>query len=170
MRTTHPRASGAQKFRNFIFGVEDSLVSSVGVLSGIALGGVPRETIFLTGVVLIFVEAFSMGAGSYLTERSTDEYLFRERRKGVVGNAMISACIMFAGYFLAGLVPLSPYIIADVPFAFPASVIASLVMLFVLGAWSGSMTQARIIRTGLRMFLIGGMAIAVGMIVSLVVR
>jgi VIT1/CCC1 family predicted Fe2+/Mn2+ transporter len=46
--------------RNFIFGVEDSLVSTVGLLSGVAVAGVASRTILLTGVVLIFVEAFSM--------------------------------------------------------------------------------------------------------------
>ena len=34
--------------KNFIFGVEDSLVSTVGLLSGIAIAGVPRGTIFLS--------------------------------------------------------------------------------------------------------------------------
>src|SRR3989338_4103836 len=43
--------------RNLIFGVEDSLVSTVDLLSGVAAAGVPRSVIFLTGVVLIFVEA-----------------------------------------------------------------------------------------------------------------
>ena len=53
--------------RNFIFGVEDSLVSTVGLLSGVAVANVDQATIFLTGMVLIFVEAFSMGVGSFPT-------------------------------------------------------------------------------------------------------
>ena len=60
--------------RNFTFGVEDSLVSTVGLLAGIALAGVGRETIVVTGLVLIFVEAFSMGVGSLLSEQSVEEY------------------------------------------------------------------------------------------------
>ena len=45
--------------RNFVFGVEDSLASTVGLLSGIATAGVNASTIVVTGAVLIFVEAFS---------------------------------------------------------------------------------------------------------------
>jgi len=60
--------------RNFVFGVEDSLVSTVGLLSGIASAGASTATIFLTGTVLIFVEAFSMAVGSYLSEESVEEY------------------------------------------------------------------------------------------------
>ena len=60
--------------RNIVFGVEDSLVSTVGLLSGIALGDIPRSTILFTGLVYIFVEAFSMAVGSFLSEESVEEY------------------------------------------------------------------------------------------------
>ena len=52
--------------RAFVFGVEDSLASTVGLLSGIAIAGAGRETILMTGIVLIFVEAFSMAIGDFL--------------------------------------------------------------------------------------------------------
>lgn len=44
------------------------------VLSVIA-ASVPRHDIFVTGVVLVFVEVFSIVAGSFLSERSTEECL-----------------------------------------------------------------------------------------------
>jgi len=50
----------AGHLRNFVFGVEDSIVSTVGLVSGIAIAGLPKTEILLTGAVLIFVEAFSM--------------------------------------------------------------------------------------------------------------
>ena len=63
-----PKDSFAHYFSSFIFGVEDSLVSTVGLLSGVAVAGVNRSGIFVTGVILIFVEAFSMGVGNFLSE------------------------------------------------------------------------------------------------------
>ncbi len=63
--------------RNFVFGVEDSLVSTVGLLSGIAVAGIGRSDIVVTGVVLISVEVFSMGVGSFLSERSAEEYVLQ---------------------------------------------------------------------------------------------
>ena len=35
--------------RNFIFGVEDSLVSTVGLLSGVVVGGVSKDAVVLVG-------------------------------------------------------------------------------------------------------------------------
>ena len=54
--------------------MEDSLVSTVGLLSGVAVANVPMTTILLTGLILIFVEAISMAAGSFLSEYSAEGY------------------------------------------------------------------------------------------------
>jgi hypothetical protein len=51
--------------RNFIFGSEDSLVSTVGLLAGIVSAGIERKEIIISGIVLICVEAFSMSIGSF---------------------------------------------------------------------------------------------------------
>ena len=60
--------------RNVIFGVEDSIVSILGVLFGItAISSFTQEQICVTGLVTIIVEATSMGAGSFLSESSAME-------------------------------------------------------------------------------------------------
>lgn len=147
--------------RNFVFGVEDSLVSTVGLLSGVAVAGLPKHDIFLTGVVLIFVEAFSMGVGSYLSEQSADEFLGNKKSVSVP-----SAIVMFISYFVAGFIPLSPYIFFEVNFAFPLSITASLIALFVLGLISAKVFHSSLIKQAVRMFLMGGMAIGVGVMVG----
>ena len=153
-------------FRNFIFGVDDSLVSTVGLLSGIASAGVERETIFLTGIVLIFVEAFSMAAGSFLSEASAEEY---SARTNISQSRSFSASIiMFGSYFVAGFIPLFPYVITEVPVAFPLSVALSIAALFLLGAWSGKLSKAGIVRGAFRMAIVGGIAIVLGVVVGIV--
>lgn len=152
--------------RNFIFGVEDSLVSTVGLLSGVAVGGLPREEIFLTGVVLIFVEAFSMGVGSYLSEASAEEYTGAKKSVSLQG-----AFIMFFSYFAAGFIPLSPYLVFEVAGAFILSILLSLSALFILGIISSKIfNQNHTFKHGVRMLIIGGMAIAVGIIVGKLVK
>lgn len=92
--------------KNFIFGVEDSLVSTVGLLSGVAAANVERETIFLTGVILILVETLSMGDGSFLSEQSAVEYTTNDETphtRNIVGGLVI-----FFSYFAAGFIPLTP--------------------------------------------------------------
>jgi VIT1/CCC1 family predicted Fe2+/Mn2+ transporter len=118
--------------RNLIFGAEDSLVSTVGLISGIAIAGVPRATILLSGVILIFVEAFSMAAGSFLSERGTEEIV--ERKDMPLRYPLLGGFIMFVSYFVSGFIPLLPYLLTDVALAFKISVFASLLALFFLGA------------------------------------
>lgn len=53
-----------------VFGVEDSLVSTMGVLTGVAAGTQSTYVVVLSGIVLIFAEATSMAAGSYLSSKA----------------------------------------------------------------------------------------------------
>lgn len=150
--------------RNFIFGVEDSLVSTVGLLSGIAVAGVPRETIFLTGIILIFVEAFSMGAGSFLSETSAEEYARGENAERKL--PLVGGMVMFISYFVAGFIPLFPYLIAEREDALVFSIAFSVLTLLALGAFSGAFSKTRIVRGALRMATVGGIAIGVGIFVG----
>lgn len=61
--------------RELVFGLEDSLVSTVGVVIGVAAGTEDRQVVILTGVVLVVVEALSMAAGSFLSSKSHREML-----------------------------------------------------------------------------------------------
>ena len=148
--------------KNFIFGVEDSLVSTVGLLSGVASGGLPKSEIFLTGVVLIFVEAFSMGVGSFLSEDFVDDLNHHKPSR----RTTIGGLIMLTSYFLAGLVPLSPYVLAPVPQAIYLSISFSLFTLLLLGTFSAYFFNISPLKHGLRMLLLGGGAIIVGIIVG----
>lgn len=150
--------------RNLVFGVEDSLVSTVGLLSGIAVAGVPRKTIFLTGVILVMVEALSMAVGSYLSETSVQEYHKKENTS--FDHSLVAGIVMFASYLVAGLVPLVPYLIVEGTNALILSITATLVVLFLLGAASGRVTGVSTAKSGLRMLLLGGGAIVLGVVVG----
>lgn len=159
-----PKDSFAHYFSSFIFGVEDSLVSTVGLLSGVAVAGVTRSEIFVTGVILIFVEAFSMGVGNFLSENFADEFVSKKsngNKKSVLG-----AIIMFISYFMSGFIPLFPYIIWEVNISFAVSILCSLIALFILGAISAKYFKGKIFVHGLKMFLIGGMAILAGIMIG----
>lgn len=152
--------------RNFVFGVEDSLVSTVGLLSGIAVGGVERSQIILTGIILLLVEAFSMAVGSLLSEQSAEEYI--SRKEVSLRPATIDSIIMFTSYFLAGLITLSPYFLMEEKTALPISIILSLSSLFLLGSISATLFGINILRSGIRTLTIGGIAILVGVGASLI--
>lgn len=154
--------------KNFIFGVEDSLVSTVGLLSGIVVGGLDQSAIILTGVVLIFVEALSMGVGSFLSESHGQEY--KVKAKVDPKPVIVGGIIMFISYFIAGFIPLAPYLIFEVSQAFIFSVMLSLITLFFLGAWSAKVSQRSIFSMGMRMMIVGGLAIIAGILASHLVQ
>ena len=160
MESYRIRKEFAPYFRSFIFGVEDSLVSTVGLLSGIAIAGVPRTTIFVTGVVLIFVEAFSMAAGSFLSEYSAEEY--ESQKVAAIRLPLIAGVVMFVSYFFSGFIPLFPYVLWDIPDAFKISIGLSLIALFLLGVLGAFLSGRSLLKRGLRMLIIAGIAVLIG--------
>lgn len=154
--------------RNFIFGSEDSLVSTVGLLAGIVSAGVGRKEIIISGIVLICVEAFSMSVGSFLSEKATEESSSNNTEED--NNPIVASIIMFASYLICGLIPLLPYFLFDTKQAFWWSVIASIISLFALGLISAKILKIKVWRSTLRMTIIGGMAIGLGVIVGLIIK
>ncbi len=154
--------------RNFIFGAEDSLVSTVGLLAGIASAGVPQKDIVISGIILICVEAFSMSVGSFLSERTTEEFSlnFRPRKS----HSLLAAMIMLTSYFICGLVPLFPYLITSGSRAFYGSILVSLLSLLILGFISAKILKTKILKVTVRMALIGGLAIGLGVAVGTVIK
>lgn len=155
-----PTKKSIDFLRNFVFGVEDSLVSTVGLLSGVAIAGTPRRTIILSGVVLIFVEAFSMGAGSFLSDHSAEEY---KKQHATSGSKVVkTSLVMFFSYFFTGFIPLAPYLFTTPSLALPISIGTSLLLLTALGVYSAKQFKGNILRKGVEMLLVGGFAIAIG--------
>ncbi|HJV32452.1 MAG TPA: VIT1/CCC1 transporter family protein [Patescibacteria group bacterium] len=61
--------------RELIFGLEDGLVSTMGAVAGIAAGTENGRVVILSGLVIIAVEALSMAAGSFLSNKSHRQML-----------------------------------------------------------------------------------------------
>jgi vacuolar iron transporter family protein len=66
--------------RDFVFGMEDGLVSNLGLVLGVYVGGGDGFTIILAGLASMLAGAFSMSAGSYLSSKSQREVYEHEMR------------------------------------------------------------------------------------------
>lgn len=155
----HRKHYAPTTLRNFVFGVEDSLVSTVGLLSGIAVGGVPKGTILMTGIILIAVEAISMAVGSFLAEDVAEE---AKENKSADIVARDGAIVMFVSYILAGFIPLFPYFFSTSNYTVVYSIGLTFVGLAVLGIMSGKLFSVSIVKSTFRILLLGGFAVAVG--------
>ncbi|MHB8710587.1 MAG: VIT1/CCC1 transporter family protein [Minisyncoccota bacterium] len=153
--------------RTIIFGINDSLVSTVGLLAGISVAGVPRATLALTGIVYAFVEGFSMATGDFLSEESAEEYM---SGSGVNNrSSVISAIIMFVSFVCASLIPLVPYLLFTGSIALAISIAASVLALFIVGMVSARSARLPMIWRGTRMALLGGAAIIMGVVIGSIV-
>lgn len=150
--------------RNFIFGVEDSLVSTIGLVSGVAVAGQSSKNIVLTGVVLVFVEAFSMGVGSLLSENSAEE--FEGKKDVALSKDLGYAAVMFVSYLVSGLVIVAPYMFLEAGQAFWLAITISILGLFILGVWSGKVAKVHWLKRAVSMAFLGGVTILLGIVVG----
>ncbi len=154
----------SENVRNFVFGVEDSLVSTVGFISGIVSAGLSRREILISGCILILVEGFSMGVGALISENSVAEV--HEHRELPYAASRAWAVVMFLSYLAAGALVILPYGFFPVASAFWVSVAVALVLLFCVGALIGHYAHISRIKKGLSVALIGGLAIVIGVVVG----
>ena len=142
--------------RSIMFGIEDSLVSTTGVVVGVSVGANNRFVVLLAGIVAVAVEAVSMAAGQYISERTVHEL-----RKKSTDNLLIGAALMFFSYLFAGFLPILPLFIFDYPQSAIMSVVFAFIGLFSLGFIKGTVVK-RPWRSAIEVLLIGGIACLIG--------
>ena len=81
----HQTSKISGSLREVVFGAEDGMVSTLGALTGIAIGTSSQFTVILAGVVIVAVESTGMSIGSYLSNKSVqkadDRKLLEEREE-----------------------------------------------------------------------------------------
>ena len=156
--------TSALYLRTIVFGINDSLVSTVGFLAGISVAGVPRTTIVLTGIIYALVESFSMAMGDFLSEESAEEYASQSNVDD--RSSVISAILMFVSCVLASLIHLVPYIVFVSGTALVVSICLSVLSLFVVGVISARFSHLPVLWRGVRMASLGGAAIVMGVAIG----
>lgn len=116
--------------RNLVYGIEDSLISTTGVIVGTSLAGLGNRDIIVTGVILVLVEALSMSFGAFLSE---DSFMKSADIQHTPQDLSKYAAVMFLSYVIAGLVPLLPFMLMKSN-AWPYSIALALISLFGLVA------------------------------------
>lgn len=149
--------------RSIIFGFQDSLVSTTGVIAGVSAGTSNKELVLLAGLVTITVESLSMGAGQYMSEKSVHQM---DKTGKHTDNLYIGGMLMALSYFLGGLVPLLPIIMFKLPISATISVVSALVGLFILGYLKAKIVKVNPIKSAIEILLLGGAATAIGLIVG----
>jgi len=149
--------------REVVFGLEDSLVSTVGAITGIAVGTDNQMVVILSGLVILAVEATSMGAGSYLSSKTTELIeIGGGNKKNIPWLSIKSGLVMLVFYVFGGLVPLVPYFLFFPKQAMPISIFLSVTALAGVGFWTGKITKRSGWWTALEMVVISLGAVGIG--------
>lgn len=69
----HSPTGFSRVLREIIFGLEDGMVSTLGAVTGIAIGTQSHFAVVVSASVIVAVESMSMGVGSYLSNKSERE-------------------------------------------------------------------------------------------------
>lgn len=149
--------------RSAFFGVQDGLVSTTGVVVGISTGVPDKAIIILASLVAVTVEATSMAAGQYSSEKAVHQMDKTGRHND---NLVVGALIMFFAYLGAGMIPILPIILINPPYSAIASVILAFIGLFTVGLFKGLLIGEKPLRNALELFLIGGTATTIGLVVG----
>jgi len=156
-----------QYVRTIIFGVEDSLVSTTGLIAGLGVGTNNKSVVIVGGIVAIAVEAISMGAGEYISDDAIEQ---ANKTSRVKSRALPDGLIMLGSYFLAGLVPLLPVVFFAYPTSLYFSVVFALIGLLLLGYVKSKILHTNPLRGALKVAVVGGLATALGIIVGLIFK
>jgi hypothetical protein len=92
--------------KNMTFGIEDSIISTSGVLLGIHAANLSRKEILITGFILVLVESLSMSYGTFISDEA---FLKNEGSIKNLSTVFYYSMIMFVSYFLIGMILLSPF-------------------------------------------------------------
>jgi VIT1/CCC1 family predicted Fe2+/Mn2+ transporter len=153
--------------RSALFGLQDGLVSTTGVVVGISTGVPDKSIIILASLVAVTVEASSMAAGQYSSEKAVHQMDKSGRHDD---SLLVGAVIMFFSYLMAGFVPIIPTIVFPQPEARIFSIVFAFLGLFLVGYIKGKFVKYSPLRSALELFVIGGFATLVGLIVGQILK
>lgn len=222
----HQKSSMANVLHEVVFGMEDGMVSTLGSITGIAVGSGSQSTVLLAGSVIIAVESISMGIGSYLSNKSEEEMnkrkiaeereeiknypaeekeeLFKiyiaegwpeelahtmadtaSKNEDIFLKEMITrelnipseqesisakgGLYMFFTYIIGGMIPLTSYLLLPINIAIPVSIATTLAGLFALGMSTTKFTKQPLLKSGLRILIMGGVALVAGLVAGLLI-
>jgi vacuolar iron transporter family protein len=67
------RLEGRRSIREIVFGVQDGILTTLGIITGVGVAENDRIAVFISGFLALLAGALSMGAGEYLGRKSERE-------------------------------------------------------------------------------------------------
>jgi VIT1/CCC1 family predicted Fe2+/Mn2+ transporter len=163
--------------REILMGAQDNLTNVLAVVLGVAIGAGRSDLVALAGSAAAIAEAISMGGVLYTSSRAERGPRFDTRGPGPLPDTAaprlspaLSGWTTFTAALLAGLVPLAPFWVLPFAAATVISVLASIAVLFALGAVTGRISGNIWWQDGLRLLTVAGLAAVAAAVVGATLR
>lgn len=153
--------------RSLMFGLQDGIVSTTGVVVGISFGVQDKSIIVLAALVAVMVEASSMAAGQYSSEKAVHQM---DKTGKHTDSLLIGAVIMFFAYLIGGAFSILPTLFFEQPLGRYVAIGSSFVGLLLIGYLKGRIVDHKPIRSAIELFFIGGVASTIGLIVGVLMK
>ena len=163
--------------RYFVIGAFDGALTILGIIVGAAASGAgdaERGLVLTASVSAAIALAVSSAVGAFEAERVEKKLdigtleramltrLSEEHKGAFRFAAYASALVHGLAPLIAALPPVVPFLLLPFQQAIPVAVAVTLVFLFAMGAYLGSIVRERLVYTGLR-FVAAGLAPAAGL-------
>lgn len=158
-------AQSGTTVRAGVFGINDGLVSNLGLILGVAGATDNHSIIVLSGIAGMAAGAISMAAGEYISMRSQYEVLeYQSKQKSSelsvdnIGSPWVAAISSLISFAIGAFIPLLPFFFNIGHWSLKISIIVSALSLFIVGCILSLFTGRNAFYGGFRMLCIGAFA------------
>ena len=152
------------RIREFVFGMQDGILSTVALATSIAVAGSEKSIIIVAATAAAIAGTISMSTGSYLSSKAYLETLSVD--SDIVNESLKDALTMGISFVIVAIIPIIPHIMFSTNRAIPIAILVSLVGLFALGFGTGKIANLSPLRKGLEISIIGGFAAMLAFLVG----
>ncbi len=156
--TIHEKAS---LLGSAVFGANDGLITTFAVVAGASGASLNSNVVIILGFANLFADGLSMASGNYLGTKSGSEYEKSKSKNSHTDHSPIKhGVITFISFVIFGFLPLLPYVLKIEP-EFINSAIVLAGSLFIIGSLRAILAKRNLLKGGIEMLLVGGVAAVV---------
>lgn len=153
---------GADNFLSILDGIEGGFAIFVGIVAGLYFQHISHDLLIITGIIGLIVNAFNSSAVRYAGQHYLDELDGHEKRHKFHAY-FIPAFVEFVTYALVSFIAVIPLLFIKNSFnAISLTILLTLIILFLAGAYRGKVLGRHLVRDGLELAGLGIAIILVG--------
>jgi VIT1/CCC1 family predicted Fe2+/Mn2+ transporter len=143
--------------RNAVFGGLDGVVTTFAVMAGATGANLSTRVIIILGLANLLADGFSMGVGSYMGEKSEQQFNSKAKIAFKTTRPLMSGLVTFTAFVVVGFMPIFPVLLMpQVSLQAVLGLVAA--VLFILGSLRSRITSISWLRGGLEMTAAGVIA------------